>query len=70
MITVNLGKPLAVGRTAELYAWEGSLVIKLFFDWFNMENIQFEQRMAQSVHASGLPVPAAGEIIQVNGRNG
>jgi hypothetical protein len=35
-----------------------------------MKNIQFEQRMAQSIHASGLPVPAAGEIIQVNGRNG
>jgi hypothetical protein len=31
MITVNLGKPLAVGRIAELYAWEGSWVIKLFF---------------------------------------
>jgi uncharacterized protein (TIGR02172 family) len=70
MITKNLGNPLAIGRTAELYAWEDGWVLKLFFDWFDLENIQFEQSMAQTVHFSGLPVPAVGHILQVNGRNG
>lgn len=66
----NLGQPLALGRTAELYAWDPGRVLKLFHNWFELENIQFEQRMAQVVHASGLPVPEVGEILQVNHRNG
>jgi Ser/Thr protein kinase RdoA (MazF antagonist) len=70
MIIKDLGKPLAVGRTAELFPWQGGWVLKLFHNWFELENILFEQRMAQAVHASGLPVPMAGEVIQVNGRNG
>ena len=70
MITADLGKPLALGRTAELYAWEGGQVVKLFFDWFDLESIQFEQHMAQAVHTAGIPVPAVGKISQINGRNG
>ena len=70
MITATLGKPLAIGRTAKLYNWEGSQVLKLFFDWFDLENIQFEQLMARSVHSCGLPVPAVGDLLQVNGHNG
>jgi uncharacterized protein (TIGR02172 family) len=66
----DMGKPVALGRTAELYAWPEDRVLKLYFDWFDLENIQFEQRMAQSVHTAGLPVPAVGDIVQVNGRNG
>ncbi len=66
----NLEQPLAVGRTAELYTWEENRVLKLFHNWFDLESIQFEQRMAQAVHASRLPVPAVGEIVQINGRNG
>ena len=70
MITADLGRPLAIGCTAELYAWEGGQVLRLFFDWFGLYNIQFEQHMAQAVHAAGLAVPAAGEILQINGHNG
>jgi Ser/Thr protein kinase RdoA (MazF antagonist) len=70
MITKDLGKPLAVGRTAELFAWQTSQVIKLFFDWFDLEDIRFEQHMANAVHSCGLPVPASGDILQINGRNG
>ncbi len=70
MITAGLGKPLAIGRTAEIYTWGDGQVLKLFFDWFDLENIQFEQSMAQAVHAAGLPVPEAGEVLQINGHNG
>jgi aminoglycoside phosphotransferase (APT) family kinase protein len=66
----DLGKPIALGRTAEIYAWENGQILKLFFDWFELGDIEFEQRMNRAVHASGLPVPAPGEILQVNGRNG
>jgi uncharacterized protein (TIGR02172 family) len=65
-----LGQPFALGRTAELYAWDRGQVLKLYHNWFDLEDIQFEQRMAQAIHSSGLPVPRAGEIVQVNNRNG
>jgi hypothetical protein len=65
MISMDLGNSLAVGRTAELYSWEDSQVLKLFYDLFELEDIRFEQKMARAVHSSGLPVPAAGYILQV-----
>ena len=66
----KLDHPIAVGRTAEVYNWPNGQVLKLYFDWFGYEAIQYEQRIAQAVFASGLSVPAVGEIIQVNDRNG
>ena len=61
---------IAAGRTADVYAWSSDQVIKLFHPWFELDSILFEQKVAQVVQASGLPVPAVGEIIQVKGRNG
>jgi len=69
-MTLSLSQPIATGRTAEIHAWREGQVLKLFHDWFNLENIEYEARIARAVHASGLPVPAVGEIIRVNGRNG
>ena len=69
MITLS-DHPLAVGRTAEIYAWEPGSVVKLYHDWFSDEAIEYEARIARAVHAAGVPTPAAGEIIQVNGRRG
>jgi Ser/Thr protein kinase RdoA (MazF antagonist) len=66
----ELGNLLALGRTAEVYSWQEGWIIKLFFDWFELDDILFEQRMSRAVFASGLPVPEPGEIVQVNGRNG
>lgn len=66
----NLGKPIAYGRTAEIYAWQDGQVLKLFYDWFELESISYELQIAQAVHASGLPVPSVGEIIRISDRNG
>jgi uncharacterized protein (TIGR02172 family) len=66
----ELSQPIALGRTAEIYAWGNGQVLKLFFDWFELSDIEFEQRTNRAVNASGLPVPAPGEIVRVNGRNG
>jgi len=65
-----LGKPLARGRTADVYAWEDGWVLKLFHDWFSRQDIEYEARIARAVQASGLPVPHVGDLIQVNGRDG
>lgn len=67
---VNLGQPIAYGRTAEIYAWPNGKVLKLFHDWFELHSIEYELQSANAVQASGLPVPAVGEIIEVNGRKG
>jgi uncharacterized protein (TIGR02172 family) len=67
---IDLGKPIAYGRTAEMYAWQGGQVLKLFYDWFSLDDIQYEANIQRAVHASGLPVPAVGEILRVNERNG
>ncbi len=65
-----LGEPIAYGRTAEIYAWQEGQVLKLFYDWFTLENIQSEAQKTRAIHAIGLPVPEVGEIIRVNGRYG
>lgn len=66
----ELGSPIAYGRTAEIYPWPDNQVLKLYFDWFPREAITHEARLAEMVHSSGLPVPAVGEMVVVNGRTG
>lgn len=70
MNPISLGMPLAQGRTADVYVWDETHILKLFQPWFAFENIQYEQRIAQAVTASGVRAPAVGEMTQVDGRNG
>ena len=69
-MNTDLGQPLAYGRTAEIYAWHPGQVLKLFYGWCELEDIQQEARLTRAIHASGLPVPKVGEIIHINGRHG
>ncbi len=66
----ELGKPIAYGRTAEIYTWREGQVLKLFYDWVGLGAVQFEQRVGQAVHASGVAAPSVGKIIQCDGRYG
>ena len=65
----DLGIPIAFGRTAEIYNWGDEQVLKLFFDWFAVEDIKYEKQIGEAVYAAGLSAPPVGEIIQVNKRN-
>jgi len=67
---MDLGISIAPGRTADMYTWQEGQVLKLFHDWFKLEDIQYEQRIGSAIHAAGLPVPAEGDILQINGCNG
>ena len=70
-ITVNsLGAPIAQGRTAEIYAWGEGQVVKLFRDWVPAGQAAFEAQVAQAAQATGVPMPAVGEIVEVDGRFG
>jgi len=66
----HLDLPIAYGGTAEIYVWKEGEVLKLFKDYMDLDSIEREARISRAVFASGLPVPAAGEIVRVNGRYG
>lgn len=70
MKEITLGRPFARGRTADIHAWEDGYVLKLFHNWFSREDIEYEQKIARAVHASGVKTPAVGDLVQVEGRSG
>ena len=62
--------PIAQGRTAEIYAWDAGHILKLYRDWCPSNWVDYEARIARAVYEAGVPSPAAGEIVEVNGRRG
>jgi uncharacterized protein (TIGR02172 family) len=70
MIDISIEKPIAQGRTADVYAWDETRVLKLFHNWFGLESVEYEFKITRAVRASGIKTPAALELIQVEGRNG
>ncbi|MHC5034553.1 MAG: phosphotransferase family protein [Planctomycetota bacterium] len=64
------GPWIAEGRTAEIYAWGEGRVLKLFRDWFPPDAVEHEARVARAVHAGGMAVPAAGDVVEMGGRRG
>jgi uncharacterized protein (TIGR02172 family) len=68
--SISLDQPFARGRTADIHEWEDGMVLKLFHNWFDLENIGSEQKIARAVHASGVKSPAVYEQVQVGGRSG
>ena len=47
---VSLGDPIALGRTAEVYAWEEGQVLKLFHDWVPTDQVEYEAHIAPAEH--------------------
>jgi uncharacterized protein (TIGR02172 family) len=68
--SMELGKPIAYGRTAEIYAWKEGQVLKLFHEWFPASAIEYEAQVAKAVYASGIPAPKPGELVTLAGRQG
>jgi len=66
----TLSRPFALGRTAEVYEWGAGRVLKLYFDWCPPHWVENESKVAHAVVEAGIPTPAAGEIVEVNGRRG
>lgn len=70
MVLSSLGAPIARGRTAELYAWQTGEVLKLFYAEGSASAVDHEARITRIVAATGLPVPAVGNIVEIDGRYG
>ena len=64
------GALIGAGRTADVYAWGDGHVLKLYQDWMPAIAIEREFAITRLARESGLPVPAAEELLQVEGRLG
>lgn len=61
---------IADGGNAEVYAWEGGRVLKLFRDGFSPRVADAEMRHARAAHALGIPTPRVDGLIEHRGRTG
>lgn len=66
----RVGNLIARGRTADVYAWGDHEILKLFNEGFGADMIDHEARIARAAHASGVPTPPPGDVIDVDGRIG
>jgi len=72
MLTATLERTELVGRgfCSEMYAWGKGRVLKLFHGWAARDRADHEFAVTQATHDAGLPVPAAYDLIEVDGRWG
>jgi uncharacterized protein (TIGR02172 family) len=63
-------KPIAEGRTAEIYAWEDGCVLKLLRPGFPPHLIEQEERITSAIVQAGIAAPKIFGLIEVNGRPG
>ena len=66
----KLGSMIGQGAEAEIYAWGEDRVLKLFFPARPRIAVEMEAQAARVAHEAGVPTPAVGEIVEVNGRYG
>jgi uncharacterized protein (TIGR02172 family) len=58
------------GFNSDVYAWGYGRVLKLFHACVSAEKVEREFRSTRAIHDTGLPVPAAYELIEIEGRRG
>jgi uncharacterized protein (TIGR02172 family) len=63
-------KPIARGRTAEVYAWGTGKVVKVYFPGFSAEDADYEAKIAAAVQESGVACPRFYEQVEFEGRPG
>ena len=66
----ELGERLFAGRTAEVYAWSDTEVIKLYRPWVSRDTAERERASTQAALDMGISVPEVGDIVSVDGRPG
>ena len=70
------GKPIAFGRTADIYPWDDERVLKLYREGSSRDCVRRESRVSHAVHRAGLPAPrvhdseAEDGLFEVDGRLG
>lgn len=64
------GEIVGRGRTAEVYIWEETQVLKLFVKEFPIELIEKEFLINNLIEKSGFVIPAARNRVKIDGRQG
>jgi uncharacterized protein (TIGR02172 family) len=64
------GPLIGTGRTAQVFAWGDERILKLYQNWMPAVAIEREFAITRTARETGLPVPAAEEIVEVDGRKG
>lgn len=67
---MKLSKPIAIGRTAEVYNWNKNQIIKLYYQSWAKEIVEYEFKISKMVSDLGLKVPEVFEMTEIEGRNG
>src|SRR5512133_3000895 len=68
--STQLSAPIALGRTSEIYDWKDGTILKLYYDWCPPNWLEHEARVARVIVDAGIPTPAVGETLEINGRRG
>jgi uncharacterized protein (TIGR02172 family) len=58
------------GFNSNVYAWGHGQVLKLFHNWVTPAKIEREFISTRAIHATGLPVPAVYELVELEGKRG
>jgi aminoglycoside phosphotransferase (APT) family kinase protein len=64
------GEWIGRGRTADIYAWGEDRILKLYKAFMSVQAVEQEFNVTRMAQAAGIPVPAADERIEVDGRPG
>ena len=64
------GSIIGKGMTAEVYEWGQDKVLKLYFEWFPKDWVNYEAQIGSLVYKAGVSSPAVYEMLEVEGRNG
>ena len=65
-----LGKLIAIGRTAEVYALGEDRVIKLFYDWCQPQWVQHEIDIVNLISTLPISTPKILNSVEIQGRKG
>ena len=63
-------KPVALGRTAEIFDWQNGQILKLYHEWCPPDWVEREARLTRAVRAAGVPAPAVIDLVERDGRRG
>jgi aminoglycoside phosphotransferase (APT) family kinase protein len=64
------GTLIGQGRTADVFEWGTDRVLKLYQDWMPRTPIEREFAFMKAASAACVPVPAADEVLEQDGRIG
>jgi len=65
---VKPGERIGYGATADIYAWGDGQVLKLLHEGMPAEHAREEAEATRLAYAAGIPAPATGDLIEVDGR--